>query len=198
MALTATHGKRSRHNVKSATYHITTRCNNKLHLIKNPLDFRRYIYILKKSKEKYGFLLHNYSMVNSHTHLILRLENIINLSQIMHSINRWYAAWYNTKYGRTGHFWEERFYAELIQDDLQLLTAMIYADLNPVKAGLCKHPADWKFSGACHYINGNPNTLINIPDAYLNLGENKTLRSKTYTRIMKSCYKRLVGSNCPK
>ena len=189
MALTLTHGKRNRFDFKGAIYHITVRCNNKSRHFKDHTDFDNYIAILEKCKSKHGFMLHNYVAMNNHVHLIIRLESILSISKIMHSINRWVSRQYNTFHNKTGHFWEERFYGELIEDDLQLLTTMIYVDLNPVKAGLCKNPCDWKYSGADHYINGGKNSLIDSPSIYLGFGDSNTIRRNTY--------KRIISAYCP-
>ncbi len=175
--------KRERFNFKGATYHITTRCNNKQSLITNESDFERYKLILKQCKERLGFLLHNYVPMNNHTHLIIRLEVTLDISKIMHSINRWYARWYNERYERKGHFWEDRFHGELIKDDFQLLATMRYIDLNPVKAGLCKNPGDWKYSGACFYLNGIKDNLIDIPGTYIELGKDQKSRQDAYSKI---------------
>lgn len=191
MALTITHGKRERFNYKGATHHITSRCNNKKHLIKACRDFDNYVAILNKCKKKYGFKLHNFTTVNNHIHLIIRLEELLDISKIMQAINRWYARKYNFIYKRTGHFWEDRFYGELIKDDLQLLTTMIYIDSNPVRAGLCKNPEDWKYSGANHYINGKKNALIDTPEIYINLGKDRKTRQKAYKQLIEIYLKSL-------
>ncbi|MFH1836659.1 MAG: transposase [Candidatus Omnitrophota bacterium] len=186
MALTITHGKRERLNYKGATYHITSRCNNKSALFTEKSHFEDYISILKKCKEKYGFKLHNYTPMNNHTHLIVRLEEKMDISKIMHFINRWYARRYNAINKRTGHFWEERFYGELMDTDLQLLTTLVYIDANPVRANMCKSPDEWKYSGANYYINGEKNTLIDPPDIYLNLGIDKKMRQKVYRQLVQA------------
>ena len=177
------HGKRQRANFNGATYHVSTRCNNKECLIKKDLDFEKFKLLLKQCKEKFGFLLHNYVPMNNHVHLIVRLESIMDISKIMHSINRQYARWYNEHYGRKGHFWEDRFYSELIKDDFQLLAVMRYIDLNPVRAGLCKKPTDWKYSGACFYLNGTRDDLIDMPEIYKNLGTDAKSRQNAYLNI---------------
>ena len=152
-------------------------------MIKTDVDFRKYIFILKKTKEKYGFLLHDYAVVHSHPHLIIRLNSTLDISKIMHSINRWYARWYNERYDRKGHFWESRFYGELIKDDLQLLAVMRYIDLNPVRAGLCEDPADWKYSGARAYLKGKKDSLVDIPEVYEQLGKTDKERQRAYSYI---------------
>lgn len=183
MALTISHAKRERLNYKGAVYHITTRCNDKQSLIQNDIDFKKYKLILKKCKEKLGFLLHDYVTMNNHVHLIIKLKLVIDISKIMHSINRQYARWYNEHYQRKGHFWEDRFYGELIKDDTQLLAVMRYIELNPVRAGLCKKPTDWAYSGARFYLNGNIDKLIDVPDTYLNMGKTNESRQQAYSCI---------------
>ena len=101
----------------------------------------------------------------------------------MHYINRWYARWYNELYKRKGHFWEDRFYGELVKDDTQLLAVMRYIDLTPVRAGLCKNPTEWRYSGARVYLNGTKDDMIDIPEAYLNLGTTDEERCNAYSCI---------------
>ena len=191
MSIMITHAKRERFNCKDAIYHIVTRCNNKESLIKNELDFIKYKFIIKKCKEKYGFLLYDYAIMNNHVHLLIKLFTVINISQIMHSIDRWYARWYNEHYVRNGHFWEDRFYGELIKDDLQLLAVMRYIDLNSVKAGLCKDPSEWLHSGARFYLKGMKDALLDTPEIYTSLGDTERARQKTYSFIFPSNLTRL-------
>lgn len=184
MPISITHGKRNRLKHKGAVYHVITRCNNKEGLIKTNQDFEKYISILGECKKKFAFLLYDYALLTTHNHLCIRvMSDDDNISKIMHAINRFYARWYNFQYKRKGHFWEDRFYADLIENDSQLLAVMRYIDLNPPEAGLCKTPAEWKYSGACSYLKGTPNDLIDIPDVYLNLGETRALRQKAYMNI---------------
>lgn len=183
MARSISRAKRERFNYKDATFHITVRCNNKRRRIKTQVDFKKYRFILRKCKEKHGFLLHNYVIMQSHLHLIIRLKSTLDISTIMHSINRWYARWYNEYYNRSGHFWEDRFYANLIEDDLQLLAVMRYIDLNPVRAGLCKKPEKWTYSGAGFYLKGMEDTLLDAPEVYLGLGNSREERHQAYSFI---------------
>ncbi len=183
MAVTITHGKRERFNFKDAVCHITTRCNNKESLITDDYAFQQYLNILKKCKEEHGFLLYDYVIMHNHTHLLIKLAVTESISTIMHSINRWYARWYNEHYERNGHFWEDRFYGELVKDDVQLLAVMRYIDLNPVRAGLCKDPAEWLYSGAHSYLKEEKDDLIDKSETYINLGLTNEERQKAYSCI---------------
>jgi REP-associated tyrosine transposase len=184
MTTLVTQGKRERLNYEGAIFHITTRCNNKSYAFNHADDFSKYLFILDKCKEKYGFKLFNYVLMNNHVHLLLQLIRTMDISRIMHAINRWFAFWYNRKYNCSGHFWEERFYANSVTDDMQILSTMIYMDANPIKAKLCKFATDWQYSGALLHVNGITNTLIDIPQIYLELGEDKKSRRNTYNKIL--------------
>jgi REP element-mobilizing transposase RayT len=175
MAISITHAKRDRQNFDGATYHITSRCNNREFLFLNKTDFEEYLSILKKYKEKHKFTLYDYTPMSNHSHLLIELGETSNISKIMHSINRSFANWYNKEYNRTGHFWETRFYAELITDELQLLSTMVYLHLNP---------ADWEYSGAQYYLKGIHNTLLTPPAIYNRLGADKQIRQITYSKIL--------------
>lgn len=183
MSITITHAKRERINCKDVIYHIVTRCNNKEPLFKNEIDIIKYKSIVRNGKHKYGFLLHDYAIMNNHVHLLIKLFTVANISRIMHSIDRQYARWYNQYYERKGHFWEDRFYGDLIKDDFQLLATMRYIDMNPVKAGLCKDPAVWAYSGARFYLKGEKDALLDIPEIYTSLGSTQEARQKTYSFI---------------
>ncbi len=183
MALTITHGKRERFNYRGAVHHVISKCNYGQVAFKNRIDFEKYISIVEQCKNKHGFFLHNYTIMPNHPHLIIRLELTIDISKIMQAINRWYARWYNEHYNIKGHFWEDRFYAELIKDDQQLLAVMRYIDLNPVRAKLCVHPADWEYSGARLYLHGVKNNLIDVPDTYMALGNDWQTRRIAYASI---------------
>lgn len=89
-----------------------------------------------------------YVVMPNHVHLLLRpLENTP-LSAIMHSIKSYTAHRANAMLGRTGSFWSREYFDRFIRDHDHLLKTIDYIHNNPVKAGLCRRPADWRFSSA--------------------------------------------------
>jgi hypothetical protein len=71
---------------------------------------------------------------------------------------------YNQRKRRKGAFWEDRYHATAIQTDKSLSRCMAYLDLNMVRAGVVKHPGEWKESG--YYEVQNPPRrygIINLP-----------------------------------
>ena len=73
---------------------------------------------------------------------------LFNLSELMRNIQSAFAGWYNRTFERHGTFWADRFKSVLLGDTQAVLDCMIYVELNPVRAGLCTIPEDYK---ACSF-----------------------------------------------
>ncbi len=85
---------------------------------------------------------------------------------------------YNRRKGRKGAFWEDRYHATAIESGEHLWRCLVYVDLNMVRAGVVKHPSEWKWSGY-HEIQ-KPKTRYRLIDhdklrGLLNADSNETL-----------------------
>ncbi len=79
--------------------------------------------------------------------------------------------YYNKKYNRIGHLFQDRFLSESITNDHYLLTAVRYIHNNPVKAGICRSPYQYRWSSANRYVqqkNGLGKPLVSV-DFILNI-----------------------------
>jgi hypothetical protein len=83
--------------------------------------------------------------MTNHFHLVVAMKRPT-LSAGMHWLNGCYAQWLNRRHGFKGHLFEDRFHSEPVESDAHLLELSRYVPLNPVRAGLCAHPADWPWS----------------------------------------------------
>jgi putative transposase len=71
------------------------------------------------------------------------------LSQFMKLYKMRFSRWYNSTHGRFGTLWAERFKSLVVEDSAEAVQALAaYIDLNPVRAGLCDDPKDYRF---CSY-----------------------------------------------
>jgi putative transposase len=78
------------------------------------------------------------------------------LSMFMKDLKQRFSQWYNRRHGRRGTLWEERYRALLVEgSDHALLTIASYIDLNPVRAGICDDPTDYRFCGYSEALGGN-------------------------------------------
>ena len=91
-------------------YHVLTRGNNRQDVFEDEEDFRKYLELLLRYKEKYRFKLYHYVLMTNHVHLVIEpSEGGGSLSEIMKGINLVYARHYKRKYSHTGHFWQDRY-----------------------------------------------------------------------------------------
>ena len=160
---------RGRITFPGALYHVVCRGVNEKNIFRHPCDYRKILKILKDAKEKYNFHLHSYSLMTNHFHLQIRVEDIP-ISKIMHYINTCYAMYFNRKYSRSGHLFQDRYYASLIDTESYFWAVSVYIDLNPVRAGLVRVPEDYQWGSYQFYFQRNyNNNLVDCTD-FLQLG----------------------------
>ena len=88
-----------------------------------------------------------YTIMPNHIHLVFSVQrNDISLYRIMQSLKRHTAREANKLLGRQGAFWHHESYDHVVKDGAELERTLQYVLLNPVKAHLCKHWDDWKWS----------------------------------------------------
>jgi len=78
------------------------------------------------------------------------------VSQFMKEVKQRYTQGYNQRHGRRGTLWEERFKSVVVEgDDLALMLAGLYIDLNPVRAGKVLDPKEYRWSGYGRAVGGD-------------------------------------------
>lgn len=103
---------------------------SELNLFRNAKDKDKYLEILKKYKDIYCFEVYAYCLMTTHGHIVIDCCSA-DISKIMKSVNQSYAAYYNLKYQRHGHVFQDRFKSKLISCDNYLLTLTAYIHNNP-------------------------------------------------------------------
>lgn len=85
-----------------------------------------------ESQELYEVELHAYVLMTNHFHLVIKTRQA-NLQKFMQRFNTSYTMYYNRRYGRSGHLYQGRYKAILVDADEYLLELSRYIHLNPVK-----------------------------------------------------------------
>jgi len=138
---------------ESNIYHIMLRGINRQQVFIDDEDYQRFLDVLEVCREISGFRLHAYCLMRNHIHMLLQtIEEP--LEQVMKRIGTRYVVWYNNKYSRTGHLFQDRYKSEPVEDDVYFLTALRYILNNPVKAGICEKPEEYPYSSASDYFAG--------------------------------------------
>lgn len=137
---------------ESNIYHIILRGVNKKIIFETPSDFSEFLYILRFYKDECDYDLYAYCLMDNHVHLLMGFP-MGNLSEALKKIQDKYVSWYNKKYQRCGHLFQERFKSEPVDSDRYLLTVFRYIHQNPMKAGLEDFPGKFKWSSYYAYLH---------------------------------------------
>ncbi|WP_053957330.1 transposase [Inediibacterium massiliense] len=112
-------------------YHIMVRSISEIKLFKKNDDKDRYLSLIQKYRYKYGFKVYAYCLMDNHGHFIID-ANGADISKIMHGINFCYAQYFNQKYKRHGHVFQDRFKSKIINSDQYLISLSAYIHNNPM------------------------------------------------------------------
>ena len=115
-----------------AHYHVTCRGNDRRKIFRDDDDRHAFLERLRRSLEIYEVKLHCYVLMDNHFHLVVQTPRA-NLSEFMRHFNVAYTSFFNRRHRRTGHLYQGRFKAILIQPDAWLLELSRYVHMNPVR-----------------------------------------------------------------
>lgn len=144
--------RQARKKSESGIYHVMLRGINKQQIFEDEEDCDKFIQTLKDCKAVSEFKLFAYCLMGNHIHLLIKEEKEP-IEQIFKRICGRYVYWYNIKYQRVGHLFQDRFKSEPVEDDGYFLTVVRYIHQNPVKAGICKNIKDYNYSSYAEYIS---------------------------------------------
>lgn len=120
---------------KTQTYHVMLRGNNRQDVFIDDEDKARMITTISEKKGADHFAVYAYCVMDNHLHLVLK-EGKDSLSKTLKRVGTSYAYYFNKKYKRIGHVFQDRYRSESVEDDAYLLGVIRYVHLNPEKAGI--------------------------------------------------------------
>lgn len=120
---------------RSGIYHVMMRGINRQTIFEDDQDKWRFLETVRRFKSISNYSIFAYCLMDNHVHLLLRESNE-SLSTAIKRISSSYVYWYNEKYERSGHLFQGRFKAEVVETPAYFLTVLRYIHQNPLKAGL--------------------------------------------------------------
>ena len=128
-----------------ATFHVTSRGNRRAILFKDDSDYLRFLECIEAAKNQYGFRIHTMCLMTNHFHMVIETEET-ELWKIMQKMLHPYSMDFNHRYNFTGHVFESRYTACIIEDERYFLEVSRYIHLNPVKAKMVREPLAYGYS----------------------------------------------------
>ena len=171
---------------ENAFYHITSRGNQRDKIFYDVSDRERFLEILSRTKERYGFLLHAYVLMDNHYHLLMETPRA-NLSQIMQNINTSYTVYINRKYQRSGHLLQGRFKGIIVDKDRYLVALSRYIHLNPVRVKLVKRPIEYPWMSYRAFIDQKAeNSLVDTGETLSNFSKRRDRAIRAYREFVEA------------
>jgi len=146
--------RKARQKSETGIYHVMMRGINKQDIFFDHKDKLKFLELVLRFKEISQFELYGYCLMDNHIHFLLK-ELTEPLSVIIKRISGSYVYWFNKKYDRCGHLFQERYKSEPVENDSYFLTVLRYIHQNPVQADLADNIPDYQWSSFNEYI-GSP------------------------------------------
>lgn len=182
-----------------ALYHLTARGNGGTPIFLDDVDREVFLSVLGDLVERYNWICHAYCLMDDHYHLLIETPDG-NLSEGMRQLNGIYTQKLNRRHGRFGHVFQGRYKSILLEKDSYLLEVCRYIVLNPVRAGIVKHPKDYPWTSFAFTAGRNKGPDFLSTDWVLaQFGDNLKVARKRYRQFVlegvggESPWKRLVG-----
>lgn len=184
--------RRARLLLPNIPLHIIQRGNNRSACFYGDDDYRFYLECLTELAAQHDCAIHAFCLMTNHVHLLLTPATARGASQMMKGLGQRYVQHINRTYQRTGTLWEGRFRSCLLQQERYLLTCYRYIELNPVRAGMVEHPAEYRWSSYRVNGQGEALSLIQPHPLYLELGRDGEERQRAYRGLFEGALEKAL------
>lgn len=137
--------------VDGGFYHVILRGNHREAIFFHPADRDLFASLIAEIIERFRMRVHAYCWMTNHVHLLMQVSDAP-LGQAMMRIASRFARHMQKQRPTTGHFFERRYRAILVDADEYLLELVRYIHLNPVRAGIASDPSTYPWSGHRAYL----------------------------------------------
>jgi len=174
-----------RHNIPGMPQHIVQRGNNRQACFFTDSDYRRYLAFLGTACRRHHCALHAFVLMTNHVHLLLTPESGDGASLVLRDVGRDYVRSFNKIHQRTGTLWEGRFKSSLVDADEYCLACYRYIELNPVRAGIVRHPAEYTWSSYRANAENESSGLVIAHPVWHSLGATNKARRRAYQELFR-------------
>ncbi len=140
---------------ETGIYHVFFRGINRQHIFEESADYTKFLDVLETLHNELNIKIYAYCLMSNHVHLIIKEQNIGDISRFMSRLLTKYVMWFNYKYKRSGSLIANRYKSKPVDVDEYFLPLIRYVHQNPVTAGLVERIEDYKWSSYNDYIAKN-------------------------------------------
>lgn len=178
--------RRARMTVPGIPHHVIQRGNNRQACFYCDEDYQTYLEWLKEYASEFECEIHAYVLMTNHVHLLVTPHQQSSLSSLMKALSQRYVQYVNRTYKRSGSFWEGRFKSSVTSEDYYVLACYRYIELNPVRASMVDHPAEYRWSSYRANAQGESSEIIVPHSIFLELSSQPATRYSLYRELFRS------------
>lgn len=166
--------------VQEGYIHICLRGNRKQNVFYDNSDRYEFLVKLESASVEYKTNILEFALMDNHAHILVYTPN---LTKFMRSFLISYVRWYNLKYTTTGNLFQRPFLSVSKRKLEWIIETALYILQNPVKANICSHPCDYRWSSCrCHFKQFNSFTKHITVDT--SLIDSHFVSEKNFYRIL--------------
>ncbi|RLJ62655.1 transposase [Sulfurisoma sediminicola] len=178
--------RRARIALPGVPLHLIQRGNNRQACFFAEDDCRFYLDWLAEHAPRSGCQVHAWVLMTNHVHLLLTPEAEDSAGRLMKALGQRYVQYVNRTYRRSGSLWEGRFRSCIAGEESYVLGCQRYIELNPVRAGMVEHPAEYPWSSYRANARGEAGRVPLTPHPlYLALGRDDGERRAAYRELFR-------------
>lgn len=164
--------------------HLVQRGVNRARCFFETSDFIRYLHFLLHASQTERCRVHAYCLMSNHVHLLVTPDDEVACARFMKAVNQRHTQHVNRVHDRTGTLWEGRYRSNVVYSTRYVLACYRYIELNPVRAGIVRHPGDYPWSSYGANAEGVDNPLVHAHGSYAALGRSATARRAAYRALV--------------
>jgi len=175
--------RKPRLHVPGGLYHVILRGNDRQAIFFDQEDRRRWESLIAEALAVHRHRIHAYCWMTNHIHLAIQSHEAP-LAGFVRTVASRYARSTNKKLKRTGHLFERRHRAILVQADSYLTELVRYIHLNPLRAAMVETITDYPWCSHRAYLSGNPPDWLTIDWVLAMFGRSAGDARRSYVRFM--------------
>lgn len=176
--------RRPRLHLSGGFYHVILRGNGRQAIFFDCSDRLTWQSIVEQGLARYEHRLHAYCWMTNHVHMAIQ-AGIDPIASLMCFVASRYARYLNRKNSRSGHLFERRYKAILVQQNEYLLELIRYIHLNPVRAGMVADPIDYRWSSHSAYLHSKHVKWLSTEFIAAMLGSTRRSSCLAYAAFMR-------------